>query len=164
MCKPVYALFSLSMKKGAEKLAKIIAEHRKILATSGTAKYLRERGIDVINLSEITGIEESKTLKTLHPKVFEMINTGEIDIVVVNLYPFKEKPCVDNIDIGGVTLLRAAAKNFERVLAVCKPDQYSEVVACFPDIERLRKKFACTAFRVTSEYDRAIGEWICAGW
>ncbi len=157
----VFALFSLSNKSNSEKLAEAISKHRTILATSGTADYLRSKGIEVRNLSEITGIEESRELKTLHPEVFRMINSGEIDVVVVNLYPFEEKPCKENIDIGGVTLLRAAAKNFDRVLAVSSPTQYEKVIEVFPEVEELRLPFACEAFRLTSEYDRAISRFLC---
>jgi phosphoribosylaminoimidazolecarboxamide formyltransferase/IMP cyclohydrolase len=156
-----YAIFSLSRKEGSETLAKVVANYRKILATSGTAIYLRKAKVNVTNISTITKIKESRTLKTLHPKIFEMINKGDIDLVVVNLYPFSENPSLENIDIGGVTLLRAAAKNYDKVLAVCMPEQYEEVIKYFPNVESLRKKFACTAFRITSEYDMIISNWLC---
>ncbi len=156
-----YALVSVWDKEGIETLSLKLAECREILATGGTAKYLEEKGVRVKRLSEITGIKESRTLKTLHPKIFKMIEIGEIDIVVVNLYPFEERPCVENIDVGGVTLLRAAAKNFDRVLVVSKLSQYKEVIEKFPDVDELREKFACEAFELVSWYDRAIAEWFC---
>ncbi len=154
-------MFSLSNKEGCEKLAEIISKYRKIIATGGTANYLRNKGIDVVELSKITGLKEKREIKTLHPWIFEMIYSGVIDVVVVNLYPFSEKPCLNNIDIGGVTLLRAAAKNYEKVLVVCKIDQYSEVIKKFPFIEDLRLKFACEAFKLTSSYDKIICDWLC---
>jgi len=156
-----YALISVHDKRGVEELASRLAEFRVILATGGTARYLESRGVKVRRLSEITGIEESRILKTLHPRVFEMIAKGEIDVVVVNLYPFSEKPCVENIDIGGVTLLRAAAKNFERVFAISKRSQYREVIEKFPDVQGLKRRYACEAFKLVSEYDRLIAEWFC---
>ncbi len=154
----MFALFSLSKKEGCENLAKVVAKHRDILATSGTAEYLKSKGIEVKKLSELTGIVEKKTLKTLHPVVFEMIESGEIDLVVVNLY---SPSSIENIDVGGVALIRAAAKNYKKVLVVCKPEQYSEVAKNFPKVDKLKLKYACEAFKHTSEYDRIISDWLC---
>ncbi len=175
-----YALISVSDKSGLEDFASKISQYRTILATEGTARYLEERGIKVRRLSEITGIKESKTLKTLHPNVFRMIESGEIDIVVVNLYTFREN--FESIDIGGVTLLRFAAKNCSRVLVVCRPEQYREVISFLErnvleskegvnsgstnnesnSGENLRKKFACEAFKLVARYDEQIARWFCS--
>jgi len=158
------ALISVSNKEGIAKFAARLKELGiEILATEGTAKYLEEEGIKVRRVSELTGLEESHQLKTLHPLVYEAIFSGEIGIVVVNLYPFEKEPCIDNIDIGGVALLRAAAKNYKSCLAVSRPEQYDEVVETLKKgvTEEFRLKLACEAFEYVAAYDKAIAKWFC---
>lgn len=156
-----------------------------LLASGGTARALRENAIPVIEVAEYTKSPEilGGRVKTLHPaihggllarstdadlKELQQLNWDYIDLVAVNLYPFEEtiaKPSVtlddaiENIDIGGVTLIRAAAKNFQRVTLVCDPNDYDAV------LEELRagavsaatrKRLAVKGFAATSHYDAAI--------
>jgi phosphoribosylaminoimidazolecarboxamide formyltransferase/IMP cyclohydrolase len=156
------ALISASDKRGLEKFAGKLSEIGfEIIATEGTARYLEERGLKVERISEITGLKESRELKTLHPEIYGLIFKGEIDVVVAIPYNFKEKPRVENIDIGGISLLRAAAKNYDKVFAVSSPSQYEEVIEGIKKGSKdLRRKLAVEAFRLTSEYDTAIAEWL----
>ncbi len=107
----------------------------RIYATEGTAKFLEKNGIDVRRLSEITGLVESRNLKTLHPEVFRRIYSGFFDVVVVNLYE-------NEIDVGGSAILKAAVKNYERVLPVSNPKRYDEVA------ERIRMNRVDEDFRL----------------
>ncbi len=159
------ALISVSSKEGvAEFAAKLEEMGIEILATEGTAKHLEERGVKVKRMSELTGLKETHLLKTLHPAVYEAIFSGEIGMVVVDLYPFEENPCIENIDIGGVTLLRAAAKNYRQVLVISSPEQYREVIVNLLKgvTEEFRLKLACKAFERIARYDAAISEWFCS--
>lgn len=156
-----------------------------LVASGGTAAMLREAGLAVVDVAAITGAPEmlGGRVKTLHPAVHGGIlardtagdradlaaqKIGFIDLVVCNLYPFAEtvaKPgvtvaaAIEQIDIGGVTLLRAAAKNFARVAVVCDPADYDEVLA---DLEagalheKKRQRLALKAFTHTRDYDTAI--------
>lgn len=129
-----------------------------IYATEGTAKYLSSNGIPAKRLSEITGLKESKQIKTLHPAVFERIYSGFFGIVVVNLY---EVNGIEDIDIGGVALLRASAKNYQKVLTVCKPSQYRELINNLKSgnsDENFRIRLAIEAFEYVVEYDSKIIE------
>jgi phosphoribosylaminoimidazolecarboxamide formyltransferase/IMP cyclohydrolase len=158
-----------------------------IIASSGTRAYLESAGIESEEISSYTGSPEilGGRVKTLHPKIHagiladrdnpEHIKTlGEqgtyaIDFVVVNLYPFEEKyrsgslsseEMVEFIDIGGITLLRAAAKNFKHVTVVTDPSQYDELIgeirAAGATTPGLRARFAASAFAATATYDAAI--------
>ena len=150
------ALISVSDKNGVVELAKELeALGYEIISTGGTQKTLLENGIKVIGISEITGFPEclDGRVKTLHPAVhagllamrsnaehmasLEKLNINTIDIVVVNLYPFKKtimqkdvdfQTAVENIDIGGPTMLRSAAKNFQDVVVMVDPSDYGKVV------------------------------------
>jgi len=152
LVKPKMALISVSDKTGIVDLARMLAGHHvHILSTGGTAKTLKDEGVKVTEVSDYTGFPEmlDGRVKTLHPAIhggllarrqrsdhMETIKQAgflAIDIVVVNLYPFAEtlrKPgvteeeIVENIDIGGPTMLRSAAKNFESVAVVCDPVEY----------------------------------------
>lgn len=153
-------LISSSVKEGLEESAmKLVDSGFEILATSGTAEYLAEKGVRVTRLSEVTGIEESRELKTLHPKVYEMIFSGEIKAVVVIPYRFEESPGVESIDIGGISLLRAAAK--AGIMAAYDLDGFrliSEMLISRRESDD-RAKVGAKVFRFTSEYDRKIAEW-----
>lgn len=161
-----------------------------LVASGGTAKSLREAGLPVKDVSDITGAPEmlGGRVKTLHPAVHAGIlarltesdqkdllkqNYDLIRIVVCNLYPFVKtvsKPdvtiddAVENIDIGGVTLLRAAAKNHSRVTVICDPNDYEKVIeeiVASPDKDTsvdTRQKLALKAFTHTAEYDNAISD------
>jgi phosphoribosylaminoimidazolecarboxamide formyltransferase/IMP cyclohydrolase len=187
-----YALLSVSDKTGllplATRLHKLGLE---LVASGGTAKSLRDAGLPVKDVSDITGAPEmlGGRVKTLHPAVHagilartlesdkaDMTKQGYkfIQVVVCNLYPFVNtvsKPgvtipeAVENIDIGGVTLLRAAAKNHGRVTILCDPSDYDKVVqemegsAQKDTLEDTRKTLALKAFTHTAEYDAAIADY-----
>src|SRR3954467_6556469 len=150
------ALLSVSDKRGLVDLARgLAARGYELVSTGGTARVLAEAGLPVVNVSEVTGFPEMMDgrVKTLHPKIHGGIlarrahpedlaaiaahGIGLIDVVVVNLYPFAEtarKPgvtfaeLVEQIDIGGPSLVRAAAKNFRHVLIVVHPAKYDAVL------------------------------------
>ena len=184
------ALFSLSDKSGAPDLARSLRERQvEIYATGGTRAFLVENGVPARDVEELTGFPAlfSGRVKTLHPKVFGAIlyertdrdhvaqaqkyAIPEIVAVVVNLYPFEATvargarldEAIEQIDIGGVSLLRAAAKNFAHVAVLTHPTQYAEYRAA---IERgevpiaLRRKLAIAAFERTAEYDAAISHYL----
>jgi phosphoribosylaminoimidazolecarboxamide formyltransferase/IMP cyclohydrolase len=151
-------LISVFDKSGLVSFAKKLSGE--IIATQGTANFLRTKGIDVKDISVITGMDESRELKTIHNRIYTDIFSGNIGMVVVNLYPFEEEPCIENIDIGGVCLLRAAAKNYKKVLAVCNPNQYGRVLSNMNDLdESFRLKLASEVFDYIARYERAISRW-----
>jgi phosphoribosylaminoimidazolecarboxamide formyltransferase / IMP cyclohydrolase len=187
------ALISVSDKTGLVPLAKELARHSiEILSTGGTAKLLRESGIEVRDVADFTGFPEllDGRVKTLHPKVHGGIlgirnddihrsqmdehGISPIDLVVVNLYPFREtiaKPdvtldeAIENIDIGGPAMIRSAAKNHNDVTVVVDPGDY-ELVTSLLDAHSgslpqvIRYQLALTAFRHTSAYDRDIAAFL----
>ena len=184
------ALISVSDKTKLIDLAKgLIQNNYKILATGNTAKTIKEAGLDVTEISEITGFPEimDGRVKTLHPKIFGGIllrrdnekdsreaneNYIEpIDIVCVNLYPFIKvtsktdvnlTSAIQNIDIGGPSLVRAAAKNYKFVSVLTSPEQYEEFLDELSNghvSEETRKKLAVAAFAHTSEYDTFIANY-----
>ncbi len=181
------ALLSVSEKRGIEALAADLAvQGFSILSTGGTARALRAAGFAVTEVSELTGSPEvmDGRVKTLHPRVFAAIlaNLDEpahravlqewglnaVSLVAVNLYPFAataatpgvgEAELVENIDIGGPSLLRAAAKNHRHVTVVVDPDDYPRVGAALEPGEAglaVRRELAVKAFRHTAAYDAAI--------
>ncbi|MFH1541263.1 MAG: bifunctional phosphoribosylaminoimidazolecarboxamide formyltransferase/IMP cyclohydrolase [Elusimicrobiota bacterium] len=174
------ALISVSDKTGIIEFIKgLIGLGIKIISTGGTAKTLKDAGISVATVDEITGFPEilDGRVKTLHPKIhagilakrtkkhlaeLKKLKIDTIDMVVVNLYPFEQKPSIENIDIGGVTLLRAAAKNFESVFVICDPNDYSQILTNLKNSEmdfEFKKKLAAKAFRHTAYYDSAISNY-----
>ncbi len=184
------ALISVSDKTGVEALARRLAACGvELVSTGGTAKALRDGGLDVLDVSEITAFPEMMDgrIKTLHPRVhggllavrsdaahrqaMEAHDIPEIDLLVVNLYPFEEtvargagyEDCVENIDIGGPAMIRAAAKNHAFVGVVTDPADYDAVAEAIDaagglDVA-LKKRFASKAFAMTAAYDSAIAEW-----
>jgi phosphoribosylaminoimidazolecarboxamide formyltransferase / IMP cyclohydrolase len=185
------ALFSVSDKAGAAELAAALHERGvEIYATGGTRAFLESRGIPARDVQELTGFPAlfGGRVKTLHPKVFgailydradadhraqaEKYAIPEIVTVAVNLYPFEATvargeatltEAIEQIDIGGVALLRAAAKNFEHVAVLTHPSQYPEYRAAIeaPDVPLvLRRKLAVAAFERTAEYDVAIAHYL----
>ena len=184
------ALVSVSDKKGVAAFARQL--HRmgfEIISTGGTARALEEARVPVVSVSEVTGAPEmlGGRVKTLHPRihggiladledpdqVVELIDhdIGPIDLVCVNLYPFEEtvageaseKEAIEQIDVGGPAMLRAAAKNFKSVTVVPSPKFYKEVAAEleFGEVsEETRKRLALETFRRTAEYDAAISVWL----
>lgn len=189
MVKIKRALISVSDKTGildfANELKKFDIE---ILSTGGTAKLLKENNIPVTEVSEYTGFPEmlDGRIKTLHPKIHAGLlasrnnpehlaklkeqGIGLIDMVVVNLYPFEkttQKPAVsieeaiENIDIGGPSMLRSAAKNYKSVAVICNPDRYSQIIDELKKnngalSEDLMRDLAIEVFNRTSQYDGTI--------
>src|SRR5580658_5119840 len=188
MSKIQRALISVSDKTGLVPFAQILAGAGvELISTGGTAKTLREAGLKVKDISEHTGFPEmlDGRVKTLHPKVHGgllYIRGNEaheaavkahgitpIDLVVVNLYPFEQtvaKPdvslhdAIENIDIGGPSMLRSAAKNHDSVTVVVDPMDYAEVAsqitASGNTSLELRRKLAAKVFARTAAYDAAI--------
>jgi len=182
------ALISVSNKEGIVELAAGLHELGiEIISTGGTAKAISEEKIPVIKVADVTGFKEmlDGRVKTLHPKVHGALladrskkehlsqlkeeNIVPIDLVVVNLYPFKEtisKPnvsraeAIENIDIGGPTMIRSAAKNHDSVAVVTNPGRYKEVLteleAKGEVSKKLKEDLATEAFDHTSSYDAAI--------
>jgi len=184
------ALISVSDKQGLLDLAEgLVKSDYEILATGNTAKVLYDGGIECIEISDYTGFPEifSGRVKTLHPKVFGGIlfrrdqkediieaNKNEIDpidVVCVNLYPFAavvnkedvdEQTKIENIDIGGPSLIRAAAKNYKFISVLTNPEQYSNFISVIQkgDVtEETRKKLASDAFSHTAQYDKLIADY-----
>lgn len=184
------AILSVFDKTGLIQFAsKLVGLGWELIASGGTARALRESGLKVMDVSEYTGSPEilGGRVKTLHPAIhggllarskaedvaeLEKMGWAPIDLVVVNLYPFEDTiarsgvdlaEAVENIDIGGVTLIRAAAKNFERVTLLCDPADYSLVLA---ELEKggvqpeTRRKLAVKGFLQTSRYDRIIAGYL----
>jgi phosphoribosylaminoimidazolecarboxamide formyltransferase/IMP cyclohydrolase len=185
------ALISVSDKRGIENLARRLSGMGfEIISTGGTARTLTEAGVRVVPVSEVTGAPEilGGRVKTLHPKIHGGIladlgdpdhveqlveqDIGPIDLVCINLYPFEEtvaggapeKEVIEQIDIGGPAMLRAAAKNFRSVIVVPSPEVYEEVLAALESEgqvpEETRRRLALAAFRRTAEYDAAISGWL----
>ncbi len=151
------ALISVSDKTGVAEFAKSLKDLGfEIYATEGTASYLEQKGIDVRRLAEITDIKETRQIKTLHPAVFERIYSGFFSVVVVNLYELND---IEDIDIGGVALLRASAKNYAKTLVVCNPERYPEIVERLKRNEideKFRLELALEAFEYVVEYDTKV--------
>lgn len=168
------AILSLYDKTGVEKIAHALKKYGySIIATKGTAKYLEEKGIGVIKVEDYTQEKEKKRVKTLSAKIFGDILSipPKIHIVVVDLYPFYEKykkgvsetELIEFIDIGGVSLLRAAAKNYKYVTAICSKEDYPALVleldANNGEVSpELRKRLAAKVFLHTSLYDSNIAQ------
>lgn len=192
MAKVQRALISVSDKSGIVEFAKGLDKLGvEILSTGGTAKALKDAGLNVKDVSEHTGFPEMMDgrLKTLHPKVHggllyrrdnpkdkeecERHGIEPIDMVVVNLYPFEQtvsKPdvkfedAIENIDIGGPTMLRAASKNFKDVIVVVDPDDYSAILDALKSEEgadlKLKYHLAKKVFDLTARYDAAISNYL----
>src|ERR671916_1192609 len=185
------ALVSVSDKSGVEGFARRLSSMGfEVISTGGTARALSDAGIEVVPVSEVTGAPEilGGRVKTLHPKIHGGIladltdpdhveqlveqDIGPIDLVCINLYPFEqtvaggapEKEAIEQIDIGGPAMLRAAAKNFGSVTVVPSPEFYEEVLAVLESEggvpEETRRRLAHAAFQLTAEYDAAISGWL----
>ena len=183
------ALISVFSKDGLEELVKILdSKGVQIYSTGGTQKFIENLGISVIPVEELTDYPSilGGRVKTLHPKVFGGIlnrrtnqedklqlseyKIPEIDLVVVDLYPFektvasgsREEEIIEKIDIGGISLIRAAAKNFKDVTVLSKKDHYKELVDIISKRDEVstslneRKHFATESFSVSSTYDTVI--------
>jgi len=189
------ALLSVSNKNGIIELAGALHEIGiEILSTGGTRRVIGEAGIPVRSVSDYTGFPEMMDgrVKTLHPKIHagllalrdnlehmrEVDRHGIelIDMVVVNLYPFREtiskdgvalEDAIEQIDIGGPTMLRSAAKNYRDVVVVVNPDRYPQVIEELRAndgqvSDGLKFELACEVFEHTAVYDRAIADYLAA--
>jgi phosphoribosylaminoimidazolecarboxamide formyltransferase/IMP cyclohydrolase len=184
------AILSVHDKTGIIDFAKGLADMQwTLLASGGTAKLLRENGLPVTEVADYTKSPEilGGRVKTLHPAVHggllarpteedhqQLLKLGwdYIDLVAVNLYPFEAtiaKPevsyaeVIENIDIGGVTLIRAAAKNHERVTLVCDPADYASVLEALQKggiVFEQRKALAVKGFQATAHYDTMISDYL----
>jgi len=189
-----YALLSVSNKSGIVDFAEgLIRAGYTLISSGGTHKVISDEGLPVMKVSDYTGSPEilNGRVKTLHPKIHGGIlaqrgnprhdidrnanEIGLIDIVAVNLYPFKEtvaKPdvtladAIENIDIGGPSMVRSAAKNYKDVAVMTNPNQYGIYLDAMNGnissvtVEELRKQFMLEAFKHTAEYDAAISAWM----
>jgi phosphoribosylaminoimidazolecarboxamide formyltransferase/IMP cyclohydrolase len=187
------ALISVSDKSGLVDFARRLADHSiELISTGGTARMLRDAGLEVRDVSSLTGFPEilGGRVKTLHPKVHggllavraseehrrqvEENNIEYIDMVIVSLYPFREtvaregvsvEEAIENIDIGGPSMIRSAAKNFDDVVVVVDPVDYAviadEMDANGGEVSRLtRLRLARHAFETTAQYDAVISEFL----
>jgi phosphoribosylaminoimidazolecarboxamide formyltransferase/IMP cyclohydrolase len=187
------ALLSVTDKTGLVEFGEFLAEHGvEILSTGGTAKMLRDSGVPVVEVSDYTGFPEmlDGRVKTLHPKIHggilgrrdlpshkeQMAQHGiaPIDLVVVNLYQFEKavaqpgctlEDAIENIDIGGPTLLRASAKNYESVTVVVDPADYPKIIQEMKANKgattiATRFQLARKVFALTRAYDTAISHYL----
>lgn len=163
-------LISVANKDGLVEFAKSLKESGfEIIATGGTQKLLAENGIEAVKISDYTGGSESERVKTLSQRIAkEILETGEIGMVVCNLYPFfaqKDKTLdemIELIDIGGVTLIRAAAKNYKKVSVVYDSAQYEAIISALKEEkmdEAFRLELARKAFDYIAWYDAVIAEY-----
>jgi len=186
------AIISLSDKSQIKLILKILKKYRvNVISSGGTSKQIKKLGFNCTEISEYTNTDEilDGRVKTLHPKLYAGIlskrenknhnkelkrnNYNEIDLVVVNFYPFEEtlkgtknqNKIIENIDIGGPTLVRAAAKNYKYITVLTSPDQYKEFIL---NLEKnkgttsleFRKKLSQEAFNLTAYYDSVISEYL----
>ncbi len=185
------ALLSVSDKSGLGELGAALARHGvELVSTGGTAKALRDAGLAVMDISELTGFPEMMDgrVKTLHPKVhggllavrdnpehvaaMDAHGIGAIDLVVVNLYPFAQTVAkgasrdeiIENIDIGGPSMVRSAAKNHASVAIVTDPADYPELILAMDSRQGatdydFRRRLAAKAYAATATYDAMISQW-----
>ena len=185
LIKPKTALISLSNKSNLEILVKFLIDKEiKILSTGGTYKAIKEITSEVVEVSEFTGFEEMMDgrVKTLHPKIhagilarrdtdikaLEERGYEPIDMVIVNLYPFKEtikndcsfEEAIEKIDIGGPTMIRAAAKNFNDVTVIVDPNDYQKIIDEWSVNDGItyesRKNLSQKVFAIMADYNRSI--------
>jgi phosphoribosylaminoimidazolecarboxamide formyltransferase/IMP cyclohydrolase len=183
------ALISVYNKEGLENIVKHLHENGiNIYSTGGTSKFIQELGVPVNEVEELTSYPSilGGRVKTLHPKVFGGIlarrdnksdlkeikkyQIPQLDLIIVDLYPFKETvksggtfdEIVEKIDIGGVSLIRAAAKNFNDTVILCKEKSRNWLIdnkIVSTTLEE-RMNLATLAFKVTTKYDKRINEWM----
>ena len=190
---PRRALVSVSDKTGLVELGRALAGAGvEIVSTGSTAKTLRYAGVEVQEVSEVTGFQEALDgrVKTLHPAIhggiladrrnpdhvqtLEDLNITAIDWAIVNLYPFVETlasgaaddEIIGQIDIGGPAMVRAAAKNHHSVAIVVNPSHYESLVECLNEggtTLEWRRELAAEAFTHTARYDSAVSQWMTGG-
>lgn len=184
------AIVSVYDKRGVVDLCRYLqGENWEIVSTGGTATALKAAGLAVVDLSDVTGFPEmlEGRVKTLHPRIhagilarptaehletLEHFDIAPVDLVIVNLYPFAATiaragvtvaEAIEMIDIGGPTMLRAAAKNHERVTVVCDPDDYPSLIDQLKIGEipaAKRWNYAKKVFTHTAEYDATVRDWM----
>ena len=186
-----FALVSVFDKKKLKYLcSNLIKNNYHLISSGSTGDKIRSMGFKCIDISKITNFREMldgrvKTLNPLiyasllyirdnkkHSKQFSKLNFPEIELVIVNLYPFKnyiknrkENKIIEMIDIGGPSLLRAASKNYKFITPIISPEDYTKLINNIKknngqtDIS-FRKKMACKVFKETSKYDKVISEWL----
>lgn len=177
-----YALLSVFDKSGISDFAKVLTKlGYKIISTGGTYEALKKDGIEIIPIDEITGNPRDSFdggIKTVsfqiesgivfdrknksHVEQAKKFKVPQIDVVVCNNYPFEQKPSIETIDVGGPTMVRAAAKNHENVIVVIDPDDYKKVTSAMENgkvTDQLRKELASKAFYHLSLYDSQIGNY-----
>src|ERR1700744_3954023 len=190
---PKRALLSVSDKTGLVDFAKALVQAGyELISTGGTSKALRDAGLTVADISDVTGFPEmlDGRAKTLHPKVHggllflrdneehkkqaQAHDIAPIDLVVVNLYPFEQtiskadvtlEEAIENIDIGGPSMLRSAAKNYRSVTVVTDPADYADVLQILHANDgettlQLRERLAIKVFVTTARYDGAIADFL----
>ena len=177
------AFISVSDKSGLESLANTLIQHNiSLIASDGTAGFLQERGIKVRSVSDYLNVSPilDGRVKTLHPHIFggiladrdklshmsdlESLDIALIDYVIVDLYPFQAHLDIEHIDIGGISLIRAAAKNYQHCTVISEPCDYATLT---DELETqggttritFRKQLAARAFYKSSAYDASIGQW-----
>src|SRR3984893_10478 len=192
--RPMRAIISVANRESIVALGRELQTHSVgIFSTSGTASVLREAGVETQAVSALTGFPEilDGRVKTLHPAIFGGIlarrdsethmrelqehTIAPIDMVVVNLYPFVQTvasghttlhEALEQVDIGGVSLLRAAAKNFEHVIVLARPQDYEPVMLEWREKGEVsvdtRRRLAAIAFQHTASYDSAIADYLRA--
>lgn len=178
------AILSVTDKTGIVEFARQLAGlGAEIVSSGGTARAIREAGVEVTDAEDVTGLPEmlGGRVKTLHPQIhggiladpdnpvhqedLQRLGIRPFQLVACNLYEFADEPGIEQIDIGGVALLRAAAKNHEHVAAVSSPHQYAGVIGALQSggLDReCRRRLAAEAFAHTARYDAAISRWFSA--
>ena len=192
MKKVKYALISVYNKNNIQIICKFFKINNiQIISSGSTAKYIKKIGYKSFTINQLTKFKEmlDGRVKTLHPyihasilyerqnkkhtKEFNKLKFPSIDFVIVNLYPFekivknnsKEKDCIEMIDIGGSALLRAAAKNYKSVTAICDPLDYKNLINNMKKHSGVtnisfRKKMASKVFNLSASYDRMVSDWM----
>ena len=192
LIKPKTALISLSDKTNLDELVQFLLEQNvKMISTGGTFQAIRNITDKVIEVSDFTGFEEMMDgrVKTLHPKIHAGILARRdkdlevladrgyevIDLVVVNLYPFKEtiasdctfEEAIEKIDIGGPTMIRSAAKNFQDVAVITNPEDYSVLMSEWSEqggiSYEFRKQLSKKVFALMADYNSAIAGYLSEG-
>lgn len=173
-----YALISVYNKTNIVELAKALTKNNvQIISTGGTAKELESNGITIIPIEQITGSPESfdGRMKTISFQIAsgilfdrknpsqqteaDNLNIPTIDYVVCNFYDFWENPSIETIDVGGPTMVRAAAKNYKNVTVLVDPDDYKKIIKDSNPAENLKKELAAKAFGYVAEYDAMIANY-----
>ncbi|MBR9975843.1 MAG: bifunctional phosphoribosylaminoimidazolecarboxamide formyltransferase/IMP cyclohydrolase, partial [Bacteroidetes bacterium] len=187
------ALLSVYDKTGIVEFARALADSDvRLISTGGTYSVLQKAGIPVTPVQDVTGFPEmlDGRVKTLHPAIHggllarrdldthmrqvEEHGIGLIDLIVINLYPFEQTvaagatfaECIEQIDIGGPSMLRSAAKNHDAVTVICNPSDYETVAAAVRESGQttleLRQRLAAKVFALTAGYDHAIATWMAS--